>query len=143
MYQTMHSWAQRCCLIPTTGPSSQPPWTTPCGSTALSAAMSGCCTSVRAHGQVSMLFTSYLLYVICSVCHSTANRPFLLQELSDLSPEPVRSKFCFVFRVSYKPERFGYASQERRVNWLSIYPATDAFTVVCYTLLVLKQLNLI
>lgn len=93
-------------------------------------------------GQYVVHFLSALRY-ICSVCHSTANRPFLLQELSDLSPEPVRSKFWFVFRVSYKPERFRYASQERRVNWLSIYPATDAFTVVCYTLLVLMQLNLI
>lgn len=52
MCQIMHSWAPHCCRTPTTGPSSQPPWTTPCGSTALSAATSGCCTSVKAPGQV-------------------------------------------------------------------------------------------
>lgn len=83
MYQTMHSWAQRCCLTPATGPGLRPPWTTPCGSTALSAVMSGCCMSVRAHGQVSMFFTSYLLYFICFVCHSITSRPFPLQELKD------------------------------------------------------------
>lgn len=53
MCRIMRSWEQHCCLIPTTGPSFQPRWTTPCGSTALSAPTSGCCTSARAPGQVS------------------------------------------------------------------------------------------
>lgn len=57
MCQIMHSWEQHCCHIPTTGPSSQPPWITPCGSTAPSAVTSGCCTSVRAPGQVSVVYS--------------------------------------------------------------------------------------